>query len=294
MRNTPLKLSSLFSNHLFPGLLACGAMLLGFAGRADATLLAYEGFDTPGQYTAGATLDTANGGTGWTGAWSSEASVTTELNSVAYPDLVETSGHMLTTNGDPSSSRRSFDETGFQNLGDEVWFAYTFNRESGSNNHNVYITLSGSSTRFFGLRTENSPSTELNAAIRFAGSTVEKSSTAYTIANSTDYFVIGRMTFDDVGNDRLDVWVNPSDFTSVANLGAESMFVETANPTPGNFTDVWIADGNAASYAFDEIRIGNTLGDVAPSSVPEPVTSAMVFGFVIALGAIAYRRRMRK
>lgn len=268
-------------------------MLLGFAGRADATLLVYEGFDTPGQYTAGSTLDAANGGTGWSTAWISEASVTTELNSISYPDLIDTSGHMVTTNGDPSVNRRSFDATAFNNLGDEVWFAYTFNRESGSNNHNVYITLSGSTTRFFGLRTENSPSTDLNAAIRFAGSTVEKSATAYTIANNTDYFVIGRMTFDSVGNDRLDVWVNPSDFSSVANLGTESMFVETANPKPGNFTDVYIADGSAASYAFDAIRIGNTLGDVAPSSVPEPVTTATVFGLVVALGAMIQRRKVR-
>lgn len=50
----------------------------GFAGRANAELLAYDGFD----YTAGAGLKDLNGGSGWTSAWD-------EQNNLIFSDVIQ-------------------------------------------------------------------------------------------------------------------------------------------------------------------------------------------------------------
>ncbi len=272
----------------------CGAILALTAwNSAQAAPLVYDGFETPGEYEENMTINAINGGTGWTGAWNvGSGEVHAVENSIPVTGLVSTAGKIVTNpEGNTATSfRRTFDSTSFSNLGDEVWFAYAYNRDSGSNNHNFYIAGAGSTTRFFGLRSENSPSGEVNAALRFAGSTVEKSATSIALVNNTNYFIIGRMTFDysETVFARLDVWVDPSDFSSVLALGSPNMFVETSNEYTAGFEDVWLASGANASYQFDEIRIGGLLGDVAP--VPEPSTATLILG-VAGMFALVFRRR---
>lgn len=268
---------------------AC-AVSLTLPNVSNASLLVYDGFETPGDYTAGSTIDGISGGEGnWNGSWTVEnGTADAAVDSIPVSGLEQASGKLVTNN--PISAavnvRRTFDSTEFANLGSEVWFSYAFSREEGSNNYNVFIS-NGNTNRYFGLRSENDPSDEFRATLRFAGSTVEKSASAVTLTNGVDYFVIGKMFFNASGDDRLDVWVNPGDFSSTSALGSSDMFVETAN-TFTDFVDVWISNGANATYNFDELRIGSELNDVSP--IPEP-SSLVLMG--LAILGLTFLRRSR-
>lgn len=286
------------SNRIIPRRLvlmaAMTACSLAIVTNTQAALLVYDGFETPGDYTVDSTINGISGGTGdWTSSWAvGGGTINAVENSIPVTGLVQSPGK-ISTNPDTDTAanvRRQFDGTAFDALGSEVWFSYAYSREAGSNNHNVFITGDGSATRYFGLRSENATSSEVNATLRFSGSTVEKSAASISLVNGEDYFIIGRMTFEpEVGVfARLDVWSNPMDFSSVGALGAADMFVQTTNVYDSGFSDVWIQNGANASYEFDEIRIGSTLANVTP--VPEP-TVAILVGLT-GLAVLVFRRRL--
>ncbi len=97
------------SNHTAKAITAvlATAVLAGMAQPAQATLLAYEGFD----YAAEENLNAQNGGTGWAGAWSGSADYTIRTGGLSYDGLPST-GNSLMVSGPWRTIGRTFDVAG--------------------------------------------------------------------------------------------------------------------------------------------------------------------------------------
>jgi hypothetical protein len=269
----------------------CGAgLLLIGSTSAFAAPFVYEGFGTSpapapaGQYTADASLSGVGHGTGWSGTWTTTNAVSV-TGSLAASGMSDNPGRATTTGVNTARELvRSFSSAGFTALGNEVWFSFAFRRDSGSNG--ATIRIADSSTRYFGVSMQNTPSapSELRADLRFSGSTVETSADFVPVSNGSTYFVVGRFQFNASADDRLDVWVNPSSVASVAALGTPSMFVTTTN-NYSVFDEIRISNGGNATYSYDEIRLGAAFGDVV---IPEPTSLSLL---ALAAGGMLRRRR---
>ncbi|MEX0332682.1 MAG: PEP-CTERM sorting domain-containing protein [Puniceicoccaceae bacterium] len=97
-------------------------------------------------------------------------------------------------------------------------------------------------------------------------------------------FYVVKMNFVNGGDDSALIWVNPT----VAELTGETGATVVTTGSLNGFDHVFVADfsGNG-DLAFDELRVGPSLGSVA---VPEPSTYALILGF-LGLGFALWRRR---
>jgi hypothetical protein len=106
------------------------------------------------------------------------------------------------------------------------------------------------------------------------------------------------------GNDLISVWVNPTTFGNLFELGpADFTFVDSAFASSSALNllllqgfDIDNTSG-AGGVVFDEIRLGTTFFDVAPNAIllvaPEPSSLALLGG-VFALGTVRRRRKASK
>lgn len=103
------------------------------------------------------------------------------------------------------------------------------------------------------------------------------------------------------GTDNLTYWVNPTDGRSQAALDATALVTNDNTTGPlatfalqnsSDFVRLTYSATNWTGRAnFDEVRLGTTLADVVPSTVPEPGSIMLVgIGLIAGLGAFARRR----
>jgi hypothetical protein len=255
------------------------------APSAHAQLLAYEGFD----YTADTSLNTQNGGTGWSGAWSSTSAngpILVENPGFSYGALEVSGNHTVITptNGIPTSTRtlaQSF------NTGTTYLSFLAQNLNAGTRGGGIVLRDSVGQIGFVG---------QINGTTTWginAGASGDQTVVATTNSALTLSLLVLKIEFDFNDTlDRLSLLVNPT----------------PGDPEPGSW-DAIVDDRNIGTLAalrlqsgftsgaltttvmgIDELRIGNTFGDVTP--VPEPSSAALLLtGLAAACLVLRARRR---
>lgn len=246
-------------------LLSLGALLslLVTTSTSRAALIAYDGFN----YTSGQPVN-GSGGTGWSGAWSGNNTVSTP--GYTYSTL-PVAGNRVTTSGGDSGSFRSFST---QNGSGTYYVSFIVQRVSGNSAGYGGISLfEGGGERLFIGQTFNQDNFGLE---RSGGGSPANSTTAA----STFSFLVARIDFNGASSSAR-LYVNPT-------LGTEPGTAQatTANFAAFSFDNVRIQSGGGPTFGFDELRIGTTYADVAP--VPEPATTALLIfaAITIVIGGV--------
>ena len=244
------------------------------SARADAALIAYEGFDYPADPNG---LNSQNGGIGWSTDWNlgNSAIIAGGFN---YTDG---SGNSLVT----VANRASTDENGAGNFrslpilrnAGTVYFSFLLRNTNAtsSSNYAGFSLFAGLSERIFFGETNffNGP-----LGHEQIGTTVTQfPGTNASLLN----FVVVKLEFNagtTAGNEKAAIFVNPS----LASEPSSTPYLLT-NLTNFGFDTVRIQSGRTAGSSpveicdIDEIRFGDTYADVTPHVIPEP----HVFGFSV-------------
>lgn len=238
---------------------------------AQASLIAYDGFE----YTGGENLGGQSGGTGWSTAWTAATSL-----KISSPGL--TSG-VLPTTGLAVSGPTAFAEVKreFAPVTGRVWMSalVRFNTLPSGSFFEFKMFEPGNVNRAaqFGF---NGNSNKLFTNHDFGGALRETDFTPVT--GETYRFVF---TYASNGAAPTALYINPT-------LGALTPESPLASVTfSGNNWGLNSIGGfrlfaDRANISLDEVRVGTTYGDVAP--VPEPATLTAMF---VGLAALARRRR---
>jgi len=287
-------------------------VLVASAPRAQAYLLAYEGFD----YPAGTDLTgaIANGGFGWTTPWGVNSSGTTivgnalgDLASAGSLIYIDSNNRQLFASGGKgffsgqAGTSQPFRDFLNPNAGNEgtIWLSFLAQRVGPTTNiaatpYNPYpragnfSLYEGNSERLAIGNSSGAPSN--NIALIPAGSlsNLRPSTNDFSLLN----LAVVRIDYGPTNNDTAYLFVNPG-------LGLEPN-IANASATTSGMTNIWNFNflrvrpfaggtdtGNSRPYAelyVDEIRIGTTWQDVTPwiTVVPEPsaVSLALVGGFL--------------
>jgi hypothetical protein len=269
------------------------ALIIGVsAERADAGLLAYEGFNYG---PAGSDLLGDNGGFGFNGAWTSGGVNATVHNnydlasgSLLYPNL-QTYGNSILTAATQSIAGIERNLNTVFGDGQTVYFSFLVQPQGtlGDGAFNGFFGVYlGTSTpnlpdNLFIGKPGSSAAADYDLETRGGGGVV--SSDVAPVIGSTTLLVVKAELL--TGNDRFTLYVNPT----VGAPEPASGFVKTdinlsAGPNAGISSLVVYSSG---AFALDEIRVGTTFADVT-APVPEPTSLAM-FG----LGAIGLIWRLR-
>lgn len=98
-------------------------------------------------------------------------------------------------------------------------------------------------------------------------------------------------------NDLVQIWVNPSDVSSEASLGAPDLLLNDFSMNGSSFNHFMLfgQDITGAGVLFDEFALGDTLSDVVTAEVvPEPASIAIWSLIGLGLAGFGYFRVRRK
>jgi hypothetical protein len=265
--------------------------LTALCGSASATIIVDESFDIP-PYSVG----DLTGQQSWTGA-----------NVIEVDATGLTNAGMLGASGGSIRGVTAFASAGAgivtapvvgtdSNAGTgELWFAglisMTDNSGTDFNYFRFEFDSSGQTPVTFGL---------LDNQFVAGGATTGFSGTQYTAG--TTALIVGKMEVTSTAGsttETFDFWFNPTDATSEATLTSTAQGTILDKQLNAIF-DSWgsvkvgaeMQGSNLNTWYQDEIRVGETLGDLNLAAVPEPSTYALLGG-LMALGLVMVRRRLR-
>jgi hypothetical protein len=262
------------------------ALLIWAPVTARASVLVSESFD----YAVPSALDGANGGTGWAGAWFAGSS-TVPTYSVIAQDITPPAGYGTpigaqgfidpgATNDDSGGAtpdiRRDLASTIDMDVAQTLYFSALIRREDitngGGTEHSQYLRFNDAAgTNLVAL---GHSSTE---DFRLALNNVADDSATVDFQIGVDYLVVGKLTLNPSG--MADV-LEASLFTAGDALVEPAVWAHmTSADLNGVISQLHLNPQRRAGRTFiDEIRIGETFGDV--TVVPEPAS-------VVALGLCA-------
>lgn len=271
--------------------------LLGFVNSAHGVLLASESFPYPaGNLNGDGTADGA-----WTAAWAETPVDITQVDagsSLAYSgggdDLLTSGGKAVKNTTSLNSLTRStvISETG----NNPLWISFLFNptdiqggQGAGTDMYQLgFATAANTSHEEVGVRIQSDGS---NGIVAYAdiNSTLSASSVALTL-NTTYLFVLEYN--EGGGTDTVNLTINPTNLGSSETAPTGGTTISTSGNTAFSNLDQFRFRTRRGGNDFeaDEIRIGNSYGDVVPTSIPEPATAAF-FVSLGALGIVCWRRR---
>jgi len=248
-------------------LVAVEVIALLLATTASAVTIAHEPFD----YPLGPFGTPANGGTGFTGGWTSNSG-NDIVQGLSYPG-VASSGNAVLVMGQSNPDRgiRLIDGSA---LGDEMWIGFLFSLPS-ANNGFVGITIGSDNTTGAGLGIGATGATEFALSeTREPGGGV---GTGVTPTLDTTYLLVTRILFQP-GNDVAQLFLNPDPSTPPISPDAVKSDFAVVNRGELFLT----AFQGGSDVVIDEIRVGSEFGDVVQTVVPEPAT-----GLLLGLGLVA-------
>jgi len=278
---------------LHTSLLSAFAAGMALSTSAQAALLAHEPFN----YTAGLNLATQTGGTGFTSAWTANASDYTAVGGLSYSGLVSTGGAVeVVGNGSWSTSARR-NITSIDTTTGVIWGSYLI-RPDVIGDDGIEIKFGEGAP----------PGTPNNINWGFASGMGNGGGTAPRLdANSNSGAVFGSNLT--VGQTHLLVWAYnsastgdgffPGDFVAWIDLDLSLYDVgdPTSFPDPGTASiykfvgggqpNIGITQifGRNTTFTFDEMRVGSNFASV----IPEP--SSALLGALGVFAAVGIRRR---
>jgi len=243
------------------------------AGTASAgTLYEYEGFN----YTAGSSINSQNGGSGWSGAWGTPGGLDATIapGSLAFGTLAATGGALSTAGFQPPNQGSSV-AYWIRNLGTPMGADNTtayvsfllrpdagFGFYGGMNFGNVFVGLSGNQA-FYGL--EGPLNVNLSSVPVVTGQTV--------------LFVV---RFDFLpGNDRISLYVNPA--PGQAEPAVPSVLKTDLDVGAVNSLTI----NNYGGFTIDEIRVGSSFDAVTPPAAAAVPTGSAGW-LVVAAAALTF------
>ncbi len=251
-------------------------LCIGYSWCVNAALLVSEDFN----YTDGSTIKDANGGTGWSNAWSGsgEDNVIISDNLDYTGAIAPSGGSALRSGGNDISVGRSFSTNygGDGDTGTSVWISFLAKKPGGFGYGYVSLGGDGSSLSLY------APTAD----------------TWFTRVGNTNIYDSGMSSFDTVmmlykvdfasgavsNLDDLSVWYNPDLSGGEAGLGAATVTSSDYNFT---FDSIGIRGWTGNSMQVDNIKIGEGFADVV--AIPEPGTFFLL-GLGL-LGMLAFRKR---
>jgi hypothetical protein len=274
------------------------AAFLGVGTAANAAPIAYEGFN----YSSGAVLDAASGGTGWGLNWSKTSVIggTTAASSLSYTD---SSSNSLSTSGgsavfgpsNPASTlvymRQLSSTLGASAVSGTVWASLLYLNASTSTTAEARFgfysavvadstattnTATGGATQVVDVGRAASGSDVISL---YNGSTINSTGVATPRGSSADFLLLKFALNGTSAADTVSLWVNPSLSGGEAGLGSAQATWNTSDLDPINGIRLQ-TPATSGIVDIDEIRVGTTLADVAP--VPEPSMT------LAALGGMAF------
>lgn len=270
-------------------LLVLGALCMGGAGPARATLIAYEGFDI----TAGE--NALNGAAGATSSgWTNSSTWGTGANDVGaglgYGSLQTVGGAAVLDTS--SGSFRLLSRPLTQSSTPTLWMSFLSvvpNNSAGTYGGISFYNNFGNEMFFVG----DLDSANTNWGMRLMS--VPGAPIVTTGINSTNLsFLVLRIDFNAgvTNNENFYLWVNPL-LDSEPNVAAADATILGAQMYNGqNLARIRLQQGlNSDNTVIDELRLGTTWNDVAPV-VPEPGTAVLwMLGLAVWSGLRRHRAR---
>lgn len=266
--------------------LVSGALSLcvaGFSSSARASLIASDNFES---YTSGSSAIGLNGGTGFTGAYTSDdtTGLTIGTQTLTYTNgaftlsgaaqdlkVGATNDNLGATAIDNSTLDRQF---ATQN-GNAVYFSFLLQANAGATSNNEFFQLGLSNS--VASPTQSvvvSGSTAANFDFSVRNATTPTSS-SILFSPLTTYFIVGEVSIAS-GSDYnlINLWVNPGatqpgspSITATGDSGASTLSFLDIRTARYTSTDV---------FSVDNVMIGTTYADVVPATVPEPATGGLL------------------
>ena len=263
MSSTQIQIAAF--NYFRSGTLAATAALVGLASPIKAGLICYEGFDYG---TGGTSLNTLNGGIGWTNAWGSggwrtpSAGFGENESSLAYSSLV-TTGTSARAGSDYNQSYRQLTP---QPANGTYWISLVMNVDDAdaANEKSLGVSL------FDGAAERNFLGKAASVNWSVAGAAASDSSVP--IIGNTDTLILARYNMD---TGIAHFWLNPMPG------GAEPTNASAFNGEAGtdftafSFDRIRLGRFEANGY-IDEVRIGTDYASVTPSN-NTPSTELAIF-----------------
>lgn len=229
----------------------------------EASEIARESFD----YESGSPLATQGGGSGWSGAWSQEGeSTVTSGHGLEFTDqlgnVLAVSGLAVDTAG-PATTRSIRDFSGSHN---NVWISLLYQLPA-TNSKFEGLTFFRGTQQVFSV---SNPSNTTEPGIFLtnnlvAGNGVNTGQGAF----GQTHLIVLKMTKGGgtEGLDRIEAFIDP------VLTGVPSAPAATINGTNFDFDRVRVAGQDGSSLLVDELRVGDTFGDVTPHTAAGIVDS---------------------
>lgn len=229
---------------------------------AKGELIVYDGFDYPqGLSLAGRGHD----GFSWgTNRWLKQYATSDWLvfsNSLAYPSIPTTGGHVAETNNTQGADYERKFATHILGDGESVWFSFLVRVTQGAS-WNLFFTSSGLNESKFGVEASY---VDYNIRARIGVGYNGSADVAFLGQNVTR-LIVGRYRYSASDVEQLDLWVDP-DVASEPQPGGSStsnhiVHVRQLDVEPDRIDSVLLADRSIGSLAFDELRVGTSWPDV--------------------------------
>lgn len=171
-------------------------------------------------------------------------------------------------------------------------FSFTVNTAPVAGSEYFYAVHDAAASNFRGRVFLSAPTTS-GFRVGIANSSGTTSVFTSDLTAGQTYFAVVRHSNTTGVNSAL--WIGSS-LSAIAGVGDSSPTVTAADAlgTLVSFSRSVIRQGTGISGSnsldFDNLNVGNTFSDVAPSAIPEPSTYAALVG-VVALAGVAMRRR---
>ncbi|MEY4489623.1 MAG: hypothetical protein RIQ79_2131 [Verrucomicrobiota bacterium] len=262
------------------------------ATAAHAALIAYDGFNyVPGQAITSQT--------GWSASGTGD-SILVASGNLSVTNLQPSTGNLLTFTGDGADARLTFNSQST-----DTFFSFAFkvtDLASLDATGGYFASLSSTSANYGAvvwLRRNG-------GGFDIGGSSTPTSAIQWNTNGGSGYavaathFLVGSYEFrSGVNNDVTNLWLYPEPFSGSTAFGGSAgpSAIQVANITATDLGDIsgfiltqFSATGTP-TMQFDELRVGQSYGEVTPV-IPEPATTALLLGGVAMLSTV--RRRLNR
>ena len=266
--------------HIIAGLAGVALGLVALTSTGHASLNAYEPFN----YTTSIPNGTASTATGFSGNWVCGTTPAIAGN-LTYPALTTASSSLSSTGGRQSVSFASPLSSGTK------YISFLFNQtgNNGANYCGVYFPNGGTGLFFgYGFNAIDATTGALRPGSIVTTGTATANATSLASSftgtyGSTPYLVVIQIDFDTSGaNDTVTIYVNPT--ANSATPGVAAKYTLTTFDV-GTMTGIGFQrPGGAFGIIADEIRVGDTYGDVVGVGGVAPPTPPVITSVAPATG----------